>query len=427
MTDIDVNKLEVIDKCILLFIKYNKHYSNFLGQTLEANYNSFKDNVNTGRKNRYINNIENNLDSITKIEDKKYNEDLYNNVIEDSKSYIKKSYKDGLIDSTYSRYLDSLIKGISKDIIISFIKEYESLCYIKKEVKKVKPKKKTSVIILPKETDKKEIKIEYLKVNDLIYMHMKAMNEFPFMEFDNDSFMLEVKQYNDSVNSNKLTIFNDLNKYELSKLAPFEKKRRNYVRNMFKTESKIKSLKYDTEEYFKTCLDIVNNLYVELNDFDDNNSSLDKLLKMTKLSYGGKRQLESYKEIIKNVDINCLINCNFVDRYTAFSDINAPVPNYDDIIRLLNKRIIDKISFNIDDYINNIDKVFDNVCEYMVENDIIEFYKEFKNVLNTISLKKNMNNIIIKLQENVSKKLCGILNISEDEVISEYLKEEKMY
>ncbi len=137
MTDIDVNKLEVIDKCLLIFIDYYKYYSIFLSQTLETNYNSFKDNINTSRKNRYVKNIENNLESITKLEDKKYNENLYNKMIEDSKLCIKKSYKAELIDSSYSRYLDSLIKGSSKDIIINFIKEYEALCYIEKEVKKV--------------------------------------------------------------------------------------------------------------------------------------------------------------------------------------------------------------------------------------------------------------------------------------------------
>ena len=417
----DVNKLVVIDKCILLFVEYGKKVSEFLGNTLESNYISYKDNINSSKRNRCLKNIDNNLDS---LESKKYD---INSMLEECRLYIKKCYRNDLVDSSYSRYLNSLLTDSYRETFNGFVKEYDSIVNNDREKKVVKKKKKTTKIQLPKITEEKKIEISYLELNNFIYMHMKELNEFPFMEFDEDSFKLEVDMYNDCLSTNKLTIFDDLNKYELSKLAPFEKKRRNYVRSMFKTQNKILNLKYDTEDYFKTCLDIVNNMYVELNDFDDNNSSLERLLKLTKQSYGGKKQLDSYKVMLDNIDIDMLVNCNFQDRYTIFNNVNNTVPTYDDIIKILNNKIIERVSSNINDYLNNIDKLFNNTCEYMSVDEIIKFYLEIKNVINVNSLLKNNNRKLIELQKYCCIKISKMLDIDEGTVLRDYLKEEKVY
>ena len=149
----DVNKLVVIDKCILLFIEYGKNVSEFLGSTLESNYISYKDNINSSKRNRCLKNIDNNLDS---LESKKYD---INSMLEECRLYIKKCYRSDLVDSSYSRYLNSLLTSNYKDTFSNFIKEYDSIVNNDKEKKVVKKKKKTTKILLPKITEEKKIDI----------------------------------------------------------------------------------------------------------------------------------------------------------------------------------------------------------------------------------------------------------------------------
>jgi hypothetical protein len=407
----DDNKLNIIEQCLIYCAFYVKNYSAFISKALKSNVELF---VKNEGKSRYIKSINNNINSIEgKITD-------VSSLVDDLKKLIKSSYKSNLSSSEYSRYLCTLVDEDNLlTIVNNLLNEYAGI------VKKNKPKKEK--IVLPKKDKDKVRKISYLKLNDLIYVHMKAIDEYPFMSFVVDSFMLENDMFYDSLKEGKMNIFNDLDRYEISKLAPLEKKRRNYVRNMFKILSSINKLEYDCEEYYKVSSDIINNLYAEVNDFNFSNSSVDKLLRLTKEAYGGKKQLELYKEKLSKVDTNNIIKRNFVNKYVIFDASYDVIPLYEDVIRILNEKLIDRVSFNINNYLKNMDKVFDQVCMYMDSDEVLRFYFEFKNVLNAMSLNKNMKNKYIELQKYGCNKLEKMLRTSRKNVLANYLKEEKIF
>ena len=384
------NKMDVIENCLYTCVNYCESYSSFLCKSLLGNLNSFFE----SNKTRYITNINSNLDGIIK----KINDtDKYTELQNELRDIVLTSKEDKYITDSYVNTMYKIINSNNiKDLFNALLKEYISFDEKDKVVRLPKLRKKDTSIILPKVNTDIVRKLSYSYIGDELYEHISSGKSVNVI--NNDSIMYEKELYDESLSKGVLSLYNDLNKYEMSKLSSFEKKRRIYVKSMFKIDMLLNNLN-DIEDYYCVSSLLVDNLYSDINTFFDDKNILDNLDKIMKEIYSSKKQLEIYKNksnsFIKNTKI---YKVNKSNKYSMFSNITKVIPTYFDIINVLNNRIIFNISSNIDLYLDHIDTLVEQVCMYMNTADVIKFYQEIRNVL----INKKMLTKLIMLSSLIS-------------------------
>lgn len=423
-------KINFLEECLFRCIEYCKEYSSFLSDSLLSNLSSFMEKK---QKKKYYNNILSNLDGILK---KVSSNDEFILLQNDLKDMVSLARKEKYISDSYGMKIISIINSDHiKNLVDSLLKEYMS---IEKDDFKL-PKLKKKSISLPKENTEMKREITYAYIGDVLYEHMKSTNRKPFVEFNLDSFLYEKELYDECVKKHDFKLFRDLNNYELSKLSPSEKKRRIYVKSMFELDVLLHDLSdSNLSDYFKVSGLLVDNIYSDIHQFYHEQSHVEELMNLTKEVYGSKNHLDYYRKkskmFLRNIKETDEFDIYYEEsvkllkqhKYSMFSFISSVIPSYEDIILSLNKKIIQNISSNIDLYLENINFI-SQVFRYMKATDVVIFYQELKHVLTSISLTKKTHSSIVLLQSVICNYLSNLLEISVDEVLKYYLKEEKIF
>ncbi len=419
------NKIFVINHCLEMCVGYCKIYSSFLGECLLQNIHMFIENVYSSQKKKYIKKIINHIDSLERIEIKKYDKEQFEFLKNGLKEYIKISFKDKIINSSYSRHLVTLVdKKSFKNIVLAFLNECEKFTI--KESKPKKIVKKNPTIDLPILSNEGKKKITYAQKDGLLYEHMIISEGTSTMIFNENSFLCEKEEYFECVQNGDFSLFQDLDSYELTILSPFERKRRIFVKSMFEIEREIYLLDENhLDDFYNVAETIVDNLYKELNDFHLDYFLTESLFQLTRKTYGSRQLLNSYHQAIERVgDVQhkvVIVSSNY------FDNLNKHIPTKEDILKVVYNKIIDNIPIQMDIYIQNLNILFEQVCEYMTIDEIIYFYHSVQDVLSQRSLEKNYHNSLIDLQKYCCLKIVSLTGLSDNEVLSNYLREDRIF
>ncbi len=258
----------------------------------------------------------------------------------------------------------------------------------------------------------------------------------------NSSLKAEKVLYKNALRDNK-EIFKEINKD--IKLSPFEKKRRIYIENIFNLDKLIKQLyekkidiTYPLEKYYIYSDMIVDGLYHEVNRFVLKRDIFDYIMNATIANFNYEEVANNYAKCVKKVNVEFLklddiVKNEFIDdskrikskdQYTCYKNIDGIVPSVGDIYSVVNKMVIKGLVNNYQDNHLKMDEYIKSCTKYMNEKEIVEYYREYKDVLIN---KTSYTECFIVLQKSVVDILVNKFHYSEKVVFDEYIKEEKIF
>lgn len=428
------------DKLIDVFClcySYLDSYSSFITCKIKDNLNEYI-NCSVSKRNRYFDNLISNLNKIKDKEIKSYDNKLFNLYISKVKDII-----DFDIESIYIT-----------DVLIEMLEDYNKSLINNKNKKYKKP------FIYKNDDIQIDIELPKLKDNGLLLKNKKGINERFFnisydsgkkmYVFDQRLFDLEFEKYINSINANEELLFDDL-----IDISSFEKKRRKYIYSMLELEKKLNVLSTkevnittSLEIYFIISKQVVDEFY---NDIVNNKSFdyvfLNELYRHTINTYGPKRQIENYKNVVNRfVDMYNKVP-SYVSKellvesyslksrndYREFRDISCIVPMRIDIINAINKRISDELVNNVVSYIKNIDEILSKFTCFMSIDDVVLLYFNIRNSLSRNSIEYSVNlKSFVRLQKSICVLICDKLFKEPTEsnlllMCEEYLKERALF
>lgn len=426
----DTNKIVVINQCFLITVSFVSRYSSFLAKNLEIIWNNYRKTLSKNQKNKYYRQFKECVDNI-----------LNKKNIDDKELKKLIILELGNKPTEYKNHIISCIKDKKfKEIEIFLIEECSK---VQKDVVMMElPKKK--MISNKKETNNRDY--DYVTYNGEIYCHVISINNYPFKRFSKNSFFKENEKFTKSLDEKKYIIYTDLNSEEIKKLNINEKIRRIYVKDMYllmlrikRLEEKDMNITYPIEEYFKIAKMIADKLYIEVLEDNVIQKNKDKLNILTIQTYGPSVCLELYNNLesrfIENLNnIDKIIKEEYVntsrlmiieDKYTEYKFIRGIIPSKEDILRCLNKKIIDTVSINYKKYMNMMDRLDVTLGKYMNVEEYIMFYKEMKTIILNNSLNnKNVSRDLITIQKMFSSIIASKIRVNKEQVIKSFFKED---
>lgn len=477
------NHIIVLENLFLDAIDSIDYFSSFLKNNIRNNFNEYLKCSTDSKKNRIMDNIKSNIDKLVKSEDKKGLSKEVKTNIKKLLDRVNEFRNDKLIDGKYAKVLNEIInKELLSDVLYGLLNEYNNVSMIlkkeknrninksisKNEIETSRKKLENLVDQIKSKKNKiienynnEEIEIELpnlkpvekkvtpLNVRSLIMLHDGHKYIYYNIEkigtnkyrFDLDSFCAEEDLYNQSIIDNRNDLFSEMILDNDVVLAPFEKRRMQFIQNMFEMEKGINKLcnkKIDIttslDKYYIYAKSIVDNYYLQIMSNDSDINALNTLMYFTRISYGAGRQfdnynkvstifLDNYNKVPGYVSKELLINSYSLKskiEFREFRQIPYVIPRGVDIINILNERLIGEISNNIINYIGDINYYIDKVSVYMNVDDLMNLYFSSRNSLNRNSLNNNKINDkdFIKLQRKICEVICrklgtGIGNLSD--------------
>lgn len=480
------NHLTVVQTLIFDTIDSASSISEFLSDNLKNNFNECIKSSTDNKRNRIIEKVNSNIDKLNKREEKKVDKKLLVKINCKINSRLDECYKNKIIDNKYKNYILKLVDREKISLILSeLFNEYNNICLtIKKENNRninksisknvIESSRKTLENLVDQIRVKKNI-VEDYKNNELdielpkvkskneqsktgvrsltmlhdghkyIYYNLEKVGTNKY-KFDIDSFSAEEDLYLKALVENRTEVFSEMMYFDNDViLSPFEKRRMQFIQNMYDMERgldvlKIKKVDVTTnvDTFYKFAKSIVDNFYLQLMSEDSDINALNTLMYFTRLSYGANRQFENYRKasnsfldkyskvpsyVTKELLINSYSIKSKVD-YNEFRRIQNIIPTDEDIIVVLNRRLSTELSDNIMKYISDISFYIDRVVTYMKIDDIVDMYLNIRNSLNRFGLRNPSVNEkdFIKLQRKICEVICRKLCIGYNS-INDYAKE----
>lgn len=429
-----VDKLKFINNLILNSLKYVNNYSEFIGNSILLNWSKYVDNP---KKERYLERVLNTIDKLKKLEDKQYNEKFIQEIVISNLLYINKNKN--MIDKKYAKYMMNKIQTFNdlgfllKFLVNEYLKNYNSINVLEMPKLKVVPRKKREQKV------EKYYLLEKDNINNSYYLHIKFDNSI--MIFDEKSFEYEKDIYNEKLNDNcDNPFFTDSN----LKYSVFEKKRRIYIKSMYDLDRMINDLYnksldiiYPVDKVFSCALEIVDNIYKEIVNYNDDKSVLNSLMNKTIEAYGSVNKIAKYQELVdllisklpltdisvKEELASSATNIIVDKGYKEFRNIKGIFPNSTDLYVAANEKISLYIKKNVKNIVNNLD-ILSLYTKYMTIDEIVSLYFDMKDIMiqNRINLK-----IFVNLQEFMYNLILSRFNVDEKDILNKYFMEEKLF
>lgn len=435
-----VDKKSLINSLIFNNIKYIKNYSEFLSDSFYLNWNKL---LEAPKKERYFERINKNIDKLKKIELRQLDEKYLQEIIIGNLLFINTELKK--YENRFSKkIMDDIQKKKSLGELIEYLVDsYYSL--LDKEVSKDN-KLSDAVSIIKFKKKEEKVQVEDVKheiilnvdKNGYYYYHIYFLEKV--MHLDVNSFNLEVNNYN------KNLLNNDQNPFYIDsdiKYSSFEKRRRIYIKSMFDLDRTINNLinkdidiTYPIDKVVKCALDIVDNIYKEVVNYNDDKTILNKLMELTILNYGSRKKIGSYNRLIQKIE-NTIPMLDEITKlellsakdiiiekgYVEFRNIVNYIPDINDIYSAANEKIINYLCKNSIIIMKN----FNNLqiyTKYMNIKEIVKLYNDLKEnmLINRVSTKS-----FIDLQKNVFSLIKSRCDMSDDDIFSDVIKEEKIF
>lgn len=438
-------RLNFINKLYILNLSFVVECSESVYNSLKIAWSNYTNVVNSiNKRTRNLDKIYKNLEKLKNIEIKKISLDKLSSIKDKNIKYINEIFNKDIINIKYKRKIVHYMRNFES---LSEIMEYLIKIYIDLEKKTMEKKEeKDETITLPKIKKNHEYKISYV-IDKNNYLYSNVILENGAMIFDKKSFMQEKKKYKYALKS-MCYLFDKVD--DNVKLSPFEKKRRIYIQSMFDLESNLINLSkkklditYPIEKYFLYSRYIVEYIYKDVTDFKLNkNSVLNYMMDLTKETYGCNKLISKYdiisirfnndlKEVDRYIVDELVRDSNNIKNndYIEFKNIGGIIPSIIDIYGVINNKIKRNVGVFLKDYLKNIKNNMNLATRYMSIADIVDFYREIKNVLlrDYRSYGNRTSDYIIEIQRVTVKILSNRLNKDENVILSEYLKEERFY
>lgn len=423
-----VNNMKIINMLISKLLEYIDKYSSSIANSLHIAWSNYQNkDSSTAKKERSIKKIEKKINQLINIEaKKKLNDqkslDNLKGLVElsDISSKYKTNYIDMINDSlTYGELLEKLVLNY----IEMEKKEEQQLQNIKEKV--VLPKRKKDLVI-SKVVDKNNyLYFNFKKKGDILLIDKKSLN---------NEYSLYCKCLKEK------TSFDIWNNLEY-KLSPFEKRRKIYIQSMYNLEKELLELKnkkiditYPIEKYYLYAKMLVDNLEKEVMFFDNDKSIFDKLKGMTLEKYGCDRLLTLYDELVMKVndsELDEYVKLEFFRTanvykkksiYIEFKEIENVVPTLENVLNIVNRRLINSVENNIKFYFVDFENKMIKMTKYMSIDEMILFYNVFKNILFRKGLKiSGLINKYMLLREVMVNLFIKKFSLDKDEIIDKYL------
>ena len=419
-----VEKKDIINSLFLNNLKYVNEVSSFVMNSLQSNWNNYV----LKNNNKYLDKILKNLDKLSSIENKRFNQKDIEKIKNENQQLIKHAY-----DNKISRYIRFILEKINNinalsELLFYYVDLYNSEIQVVN--KKIVSQNPVSV--------KKKSKIVSSLINGKIYLHVDYFDNK--MSFNSNSLKAENDNYLKAL-SNKKKLFFEI--YDVN-LSSYEKKREIYINEMYlQTLSLVElfnkkiDITFPVDKVFDAVIGIVDNLYKEIINYDNSNSVLSLLLNRTIDSYGSKYKINIYLKgieklynSIENVDKYIVKElkdsvelCLHSSKYRVLSNISNLFPMLDDIYFCVNIKIKKYINKNINLIMKNIE-LLEHLCKYMSKEDIIELYYELRDVL---YYEKYDTKYLIHLQKIFVFMFKNKYQLSEEKILRDYFKENKLY
>lgn len=425
------------DKRIVLDYIYNynlvlvKEYSLSIYDSLNVGWQNYITIKDKSRRKKYKEKIEKSLE---KLEKKKI----------DDKSYIERASEKldylqfhGLLNSKFKTNLMNDIKK-TNDIMAYFrllVDRYDEIEVIEK---RSKVKKTNEKLDMPYQIKKSE-RI-YKDKDGYCYYHLMIANGV--MKISESSLKTEKQLYIKALKDNK-DVFKEYDKNV--KLAPFEKKRKIYIDNIFDLEREVRQfygrkmdITYPLEKFYMFSKRIVDGLYQDSIRKVEKKDIFDYLMEVTIENFNYGNVLKDYEkgikilyqtlkkedDVLKTEFDNEANRLKRTVKYIDFKKIEGLVPTVENIYDIVSKKIIKNLYNN---YISNTKEIEDNIVnttKYMNETNLVEYYKVYCDVLNV-----NQCNIgcYKALQKSIVKIFKDRYGMDEKDIFDTILMEKKIY
>ena len=412
-----LNNVKVINILFINNIKYIEDISSFLANSiLEVGSNLFSCDTESKAK-RLLKSLDKHFDKLFDLENKK-SLDL-TGIKSNSLELVKKCT--GSIDRDYRDYL---IKAIKK---IEYVTNYYR--FLIEEFNKYK-----EYVDCKEETVKKHNVRFVLDDKDNIYANLYYNQGI--LVFDESSFRNEVWLFNDALNKSERFDMKIPSKYG-DKLSTLERKRRIYIKTMFKLYSGMKIVEKSKDSntpinlYYSFAIILLANLYKEMFIYHRKNKEFNRLWLETIKSYGCSKGIDIYETIyfdyinnhneVEDRDLKQVKN-KISNR--VFIDIEQDIPSVQDIYKILNMLIIKNIERNYGFYIVDLVNRVEGSMKYMIPSEMVDFYREFKRVLIDHDCS---NDELVKLQKAVVFMLNKRVPKNDNYICRNYLEEDKIF
>lgn len=439
-----VDNMRVIHMLIQKVITFSFLYSDSVANSLSIAWTNYVyPDSSSHKKERYIQKVRKKNEQLALIASKKNVslEELFRVL----KQTVLLQYDEKKISSKFMKKLIQMIESTDNcstllDTLIDMYLELEE--NEKKRIKKKDCSFVSSPLQIVSKKENQTIQI-FTDKNGYIYLNIGSLNGV--MTLDKKSFAYENRLYDECfLHHQDFDIWSHLP----GKLSPFEKRRKIFIQSMYALETNLLLLKkkeiditYPVEKYFVYSKQILDYLYKEVLSFKEKNTVLDTLNEMTVSFYGCHRLLPIYDSLVKAFDskiidevvgseiMRTVHECKTQSAYVEFKNISHVVPTLEDIMELLNLRILKNIHIDFEKYFTNIEYNLTQVTQYMQVSEILQVYEEMKYVLSrsSISATRKMITRYKSLQATIAKILSNRLGISESAVIQQYLKEDLLY
>jgi hypothetical protein len=436
---VSVDKLVFINNLILNTLKYVNNYSEFIGNSISLNWLKF---IDGSKKDRYLEKVLNNIDKLKKIESKQVDNKFIQEIIISNLLFINK-YKNQVGNKISAKMMAQIqeysnLNSILTYLINEYLTEYKSNVVNINQVKNSFVKTKSNKVKTECTKDTNYYVLDKDK-NGEFYLHIKFNRNI--MMFDNNSFDYEYNQYIEKLaNNEKYPFFTDAG----LKYSTFEKKRRIYIKSMYDLDKTLNDLSsknidiiYPVDKVFSCALEIVDNIYKEVVNYNDEKSVLNNLMNLTIEKYGSLNKVIKFQELVyfleKEIrliddstrkEILNFSNSIIIDKgYKEFRNISNIFPNKKDLYIAANEKISLYVKKNIKTIITNL-SVLSLYTKYMEIDEILNLYFDMKNVMFENRIKSN---VFIELQKCLYLLIKDKTNFSDDEIFNTYFKEVKMF
>lgn len=442
---------KVINDLIYLSIEEIKFISPNIYESLLLNWNNYLDKTNG--KNKIDRSIEKVKKGIEKIEKKKIDNDIYLKVLKKILVLIEKEentqFKVNLIENVKNHNgLGSLLN----ELINLYVKEEQKIkvekVNLKNKMDMQLPKTKKDEIIIEEEFiidlpkfKKKEVN-RYSLVNNHIYANIDYINGV--MLLNEESFKKERDEYYDNL-INKDSYFSHLDFFDKN-LSPFEKRRRIYIQTMYDLDLELNLLidkkadiAFPIEKMFSCSKIFVDNIYKELIDVNNSNNVLDFLLNKTINEYGCVNKIDKYDYVCSKIVADIHKNPKFVVNelkqesmklrksgvFIYFKNIEGLFPSKKDILNVLNDKIISNLNNNFNKFLKDY-SLIKSITRFMTIDEVCNFYINFKECMFSSNLRIN-NKKYMELQLLICEIIKSSISMSNERIVKEILKEDKMF
>lgn len=483
------NHITVIESLICITLEYASLLSEFLSNNIQSNFTECINSTTDSKRNRIIDNIYSNIDKLSKREEKKVCAKEIVKLINEASAKLDYFRKEKYIDNKYMKKILEIFDNKSLSCILTLL--FDEYVLLHKTVKKesnrninrsiskneIETSRKTLENLVDQIKSKKsfldnynnsDLEIELPKVKKIepkinpdinvrslvmlhdgrkyMYFNIEKIGTNKY-RFDIDSFSAEEDLYLKALIENRNEVFSEMILLDNEvTLAPFEKRRMQFIQNMYDMERGLEKLNNKSiditttlDKYYQYAKSIVDNYYLQIMNEDSDINALNTLMHFTRISYGASRQYENYKKVsskflekynkvpsyvTKELLINSYTLKSKID-YSEFRHISNVIPSDEDIIKILNRRLINEVSSNILKYISDISFYIDRVSVYMNVDDLVDLYLNARNSLNRNGLKNPSVNEkdFVKLQRKICEVICrklgnvyGNLNDYRDEL-----------